>query len=59
MSGATLAVKVPGAGAAEMVTASDPGGVRSVVYELAASGRRVLVVANGSQALTGNVLRLI
>ena len=43
-------------GAAEMVTASDPGGVRSVVYELAASGRRVLVVAHGRQALTGNIL---
>ena len=43
-------------GAGEMVTASDPGGLRSVVYELAATGRRVLVVANGRQALTGNTL---
>ena len=43
-------------GAAEMVTASDPGGVRPVADELAARGRRVLVVANGRQSLAGTVL---
>ena len=43
-------------GAAEMVTASDPGGVRPVADELAARGRRVLVVANGRQSVAGTVL---
>jgi len=43
-------------GAAEMIAASDPGGLRPIAYELAARGRRVLVVASGRQALAGTTL---
>jgi cation-transporting P-type ATPase E len=43
-------------GAAEMITARDPSGLRSAASDLAASGRRVLVVANGRQALAGTTL---
>jgi cation-transporting ATPase E len=43
-------------GAAEMVTAGDPGGVRRVADDLAAQGRRVLVVAHGQLALRGTTL---
>jgi cation-transporting ATPase E len=43
-------------GAAEMVTARDPGGVRQLAAELAAKGRRVLVLAHGRQELAGTTL---
>ena len=43
-------------GAAEMVAANDPAGVRPVANELAAQGRHVLVVANGHQRLAGTAL---
>ena len=43
-------------GAAEMVTARDPGGIRKVANDLAATGRRVLVVAEGQEALAGTAL---
>ncbi len=43
-------------GAAEMVTARDPGGVRGLAHDLAAKGRRVLVLANGQQVLAGTAL---
>lgn len=40
-------------GAAEMVTAADPGELRPLAHQLAATGRRVLVLAHGRQALSG------
>ena len=43
-------------GAAEMVTARDPGGIRKVANDLAATGRRVLVIAEGQEALAGTAL---
>lgn len=43
-------------GAPEMVTASDPGCLRPVVAQLAARGRRVLVVAQGRHVLDGDSL---
>ncbi len=43
-------------GAAEMVTARDPAGVRRLADELAAKGRRVLVLAYGRQELAGTTL---
>lgn len=43
-------------GAPEMVTASDPGHLRPVVERLAGEGRRVLVVAEGRQALSDDSL---
>ena len=45
-------------GAAEMVTAGDPGGIRKVANDLAATGRRVLVIAEGREALAGTALPL-
>jgi cation-transporting P-type ATPase E len=43
-------------GAAEMVTAADPGELGVVANQLAAKGRRVLVLAHGRQALSGTAL---
>jgi cation-transporting P-type ATPase E len=43
-------------GAPEMVTAADPGRLRPEVAKLASQGRRVLVVAQGRQALTSDDL---
>jgi cation-transporting P-type ATPase E len=36
-----------------MVTAGDPGGIREIAHRLAVEGRRVLVLANGQQSLSG------
>jgi cation-transporting P-type ATPase E len=43
-------------GAAEMVTANDPAAMRNVANDLAAKGRRVLVVAHGQLPLQGTTL---